>query len=214
MELIRDNVKVEWKAIGEGLHGEYDPNDPDDMEVLRFYVSVLRDGQWEAKEDGSYCTEFPVSASEEEKLAGLNLILNKYYEALHDDIDVSVKKLGEKLSWISPDVVHHKPYRVVVREILEREVEIFAEDLWNAIEKAEDLCNAGTIDLDVEDFKERSTECLGLAEERHLALHQVYDQYGSSIKTGTSSLDALIAGAEARKVQAYQKISIDKDVDR
>jgi len=103
MELVRGNVKVEWEAIGEGLHGDYNPKDPEDIELLRFYVSVLQDGVWEEKEDASYCTQFPVSATDEEKLAGLDLLLDRFFDALSEDIDVPVKKLGESLSWISLD---------------------------------------------------------------------------------------------------------------
>ena len=104
LALVRDNVKVEWEAIGEGLHGDYDPRDPEDIELLRFYVSVLRDGEWMEKEDGSYCTNFPVDSTVDEKLAGLEILLDRYHDALSADIDVSVKKLGEEMSWISPDI--------------------------------------------------------------------------------------------------------------
>lgn len=107
--LVRDNVRVEWEAIGEGLHGDYDAMDPEDIELLRFSVSVLRDGLWEEKKDGSYCTQFPVSATAVEKLAGLEILLEQFYDALSADIDVSVKRLGEQLSWISPAyVANHK----------------------------------------------------------------------------------------------------------
>lgn len=105
MELIKDNVKVEWEAIGEGLYGDFNPKNPKDVEMLRFYVSVLRDGEWMEKEDASYCTCFPVNTTPEEQMAGLQILMDRFYDALHDDIDASVKKLGEQMSWISPDVV-------------------------------------------------------------------------------------------------------------
>lgn len=108
LELIRDNVKVEWENIGEGYYGDYNPDNPNDVELLRFYVSVLRDGVWEEKEDASYCTFFPASASYEEKMAGLEILLNRFYDALNDDVDISVKKLGESLSWISLESVATK----------------------------------------------------------------------------------------------------------
>lgn len=98
--LVRDNVKVEWMAIGEGLHGDYDPEDPQDIELLRFSVSVLRDGFWEEKENASYCTQFPVSASAEEQVAGLQLLLGQFHYVLSPNIDISVKKLAEKMSWL------------------------------------------------------------------------------------------------------------------
>ena len=103
--LVRGNVKVEWTVIGEGLHGDYDPMDPEDVELLRFSVFVLRDGGWEEKADASYCSQFPVSATAEEKLAGLEILLEQFHDALSADIDASVKKLGEQMSWIDIAVV-------------------------------------------------------------------------------------------------------------
>lgn len=105
MELIRDNVKVEWEASGEGLNGDYDPKDPNDMECLRFNVSVFRDGQWEKKENASYCTFFPASATADEQIEGLEVLMERFYQALHDDIDVSVKDLGLVMSCLSIDAI-------------------------------------------------------------------------------------------------------------
>lgn len=104
--LVRDNVKVEWAAIGEGLHGDYDPANPEDVELLRFYVSVLRDGAWEEKEDASYCTQLPVSAAAEEQVAGLQLLLGQFHYVLSSNIDISVKKLAEKMSWLDSAYVY------------------------------------------------------------------------------------------------------------
>lgn len=107
--LVRDNIKVQWVELGEGLYGDYDSMDPEDVELLRFDVFVMRDGAWVEKEDGSYCTQFPVSATEKEKLAGLEILLDKFHDALSADIDVSVKKLGEQMSWIDlSSVANHK----------------------------------------------------------------------------------------------------------
>ena len=105
MELVRDNVKVEWDAIGEGLQGDYNSENSDDVELLRFYVSVLRDGEWEEKEDGSYCTCFPVTATDKEKWAGLLLLMDRFHDVLFSDPDASIKKLGEEMSWINPESV-------------------------------------------------------------------------------------------------------------
>ena len=105
MELVRDNVKVEWVALGEGLYGDYNWTIPDDIELLRFDVSVLREGQWIEKEDASYCTRFPADATDAEKRAGLELLMKRFHEVLHSDPEASVKKLGEELSWISLDSI-------------------------------------------------------------------------------------------------------------
>ena len=102
--LIKDNVMIEWEAVGESLYGgEYDPKDPNDIEVLRFYVSKRNNeyGEWEEVESASYCTRVPVSATPEELEAGLRILMNRF----HDPVTAgeSVKKLGEEMSWISLD---------------------------------------------------------------------------------------------------------------
>lgn len=100
-EAVLENVKVEWVELGEGLCGDYDPNNPEDIEFLRFDVYVLRDNEWEWVNDASHCTRFPADATIQQRMRGLEILIKRFHEALHDDIDVSVKKLAEELSWIS-----------------------------------------------------------------------------------------------------------------
>jgi hypothetical protein len=101
MELIRGDVRIEWDAIGEGLIGDYNPDNPNDIELLRFYVQKKENGEWVDIEDGSYCTLFPVSASEEEMKKGLEILMDNFYDAAV--AGESIKKIGERMSWISPD---------------------------------------------------------------------------------------------------------------
>lgn len=96
-------VKVEWVNCDEGWWGDYDPENPEDENLLRFDVSVWQNGQWVEKEDASYCTQFPASASLADKCRALQILGKEYDYALSDDIEVSVKKLGERLSWICPE---------------------------------------------------------------------------------------------------------------
>jgi len=103
MELIKNNVKVEWVELGEGFSGDYDPDDPDDVELLRFDVSVLIDKEWVDPGDASYCTLFPVNESDEIKMKALKLIMDEVYEWASQGY--SVKKLCERLSWINPEWV-------------------------------------------------------------------------------------------------------------
>lgn len=98
-------VRLEWTELGEGICGDYNPNDPKDIELLRFDVSFKRkNGDWEFPDDASYCTQFPVKASKKEKMDALKWLLNEYFEPVisHATEGTSVKKLGERLSWISP----------------------------------------------------------------------------------------------------------------
>lgn len=104
--LIRDTVKVEWVELGEGWSGDYDEDDPDDEELLRFDVSIWRpdcddvpdSGDWHDPGDASYCTRFPVSATPEQRKAGLELIMDAVYEDATNGH--SIKKICEHLSWI------------------------------------------------------------------------------------------------------------------
>ncbi len=110
-------VKVEWVNLDEGWNGDYNPDDPTDENPLRFDVYILRNGEWEAKVDASYCTQFPATASLEEKCYALRILGREYDDALSSDIDISVEKLGERLSCISLDDVSHKPMRSLAAQI-------------------------------------------------------------------------------------------------
>lgn len=103
MSLIKDDIKIEWVDLEEGVDGDYDGDDPEDEKLLRFDVSVRINGEWEEKDDASYCTNFPASATEEQKRKGLVLLMDEYGDALSGDKTISVKKLGEHMSWISLD---------------------------------------------------------------------------------------------------------------
>jgi len=98
-QLIRDNVMVEWSELGEAIDGDYNPDDPEDIELLRFDVSRLVDGEWEAIDDASYCTQVPVSATPEQRADGLEWIMDDVFEGASQGY--SIKKICERLSWIS-----------------------------------------------------------------------------------------------------------------
>lgn len=105
---IDRNVKVEWTDCGEGLCGEYDAEDPDDIHLLRFDVYVVRDGSWVAVDDASYCTQMPADTGLEILKRAVKRLAKEYADVLADDPDTSVKKLGEGLSWIAPDWFQNK----------------------------------------------------------------------------------------------------------
>lgn len=105
----KENVKVSWVRIGEGYSGDYDPDDPDDEELLRFDVDIKRNGVWEEVGDASYCTLVPVSTELNKKIFLLRILLNNYYNEINNDPYRSVKKMGEWLSWISPDTIDQYP---------------------------------------------------------------------------------------------------------
>lgn len=100
----QDGIRVEFEAIGEGLGGDYNPDDPDDVELLRFYVSVKAEhmtddmegpddyGYW-TPQDSSYCTHVPVSATPQQRQALLKFI--------HGKVSSLRKRDMEEASWAS-----------------------------------------------------------------------------------------------------------------
>ena len=88
------NISVELEDIGEGLSGDYDPEDKDDIPLLRF--TVLEDG--EPVEDASYCTQVPTDITPTEATKIMEAIMNE----VHDPVvqGLSIKKMCERLSWI------------------------------------------------------------------------------------------------------------------
>jgi len=98
--LQRGNKRVEWEWIGEGLDGDYDPNDPEDIPLLRFSCSEFNtpeegdiDDGWKQMDDASYCTRMPVTSSLHDLTKAAVIIL----EAIED---CCYKKRLEELSWL------------------------------------------------------------------------------------------------------------------
>lgn len=60
-------VKIELVNLGEGLEGDYIGDDPDDINLLRFDLSVRKSpqGKWDDQvPDTSFCTRIPAMASD------------------------------------------------------------------------------------------------------------------------------------------------------
>ena len=107
-----DVIKVEFVNIGEGYNGDYDPEDPEDAELLRFDVYIQRDcpddeldeddDGWMEVDDSSYCTLIKADTDKEKIKEAIDVIFDEYRNcATHIREGGSVKKLGESLSWIS-----------------------------------------------------------------------------------------------------------------
>jgi len=100
-ELIKNNVRVSWVELGEGKQGDYDPNDPNDVELLRFDVERMENGTWEILDGGSYCTQVPVSATPEQRRVGLKDIMNSVYNPIM--AGDSIRRMASDFSWMSID---------------------------------------------------------------------------------------------------------------
>jgi hypothetical protein len=100
LSIIRDDVRVEWDYIGEGISGDYNEDDPNDLELLRFHVSKREsfDDAWSDVDDGSYCTKMPLETEETVLLQALEIIMDNVYDNVTNGI--SIKKICENLSHI------------------------------------------------------------------------------------------------------------------
>lgn len=100
MELIENNLKVEFENAGEGWGGDYNPSDPGDQELLRFYISEQEHGEWTDISDASYCTAVPADTPETDQAALLRMIMEAVLP-LYENGE-SIKRTCEDLSHISP----------------------------------------------------------------------------------------------------------------
>lgn len=87
----RNKVRVELHSIGEGLNGDFDPTDPEDIELLRFDVYRQEYGGWEPVDDASYCTKLPASSSSAIKFMVVDFIYHAIAEEVRAGLPVSRK---------------------------------------------------------------------------------------------------------------------------
>lgn len=94
--VTRKNVRVTWEDIGEGLSGDYDNTDSDDVPLLRFSCDRKVDGDWEQIDDGSYCTRCPTNTPRKS--------LRRFAKEILDACEQpSPKRRLEELSWLCPE---------------------------------------------------------------------------------------------------------------
>jgi hypothetical protein len=105
--LERDGFRVDWEWIGEGVSGEYDPDDPNDVPLLRFscyeFGSVdpgneAAPEEWYELDNASYCTRMPVSSPLKSLAIAASVILEAVIDG--EKKGKSYKKEMERLSWI------------------------------------------------------------------------------------------------------------------
>lgn len=102
LRIYDELLSVEWYNAGEGYCGDYNPDDPGDVNLLRFDVCVFNGEDWEDIDDASYCTLVPANADDNQLASNLYYIFRQYRNVIDRyPVEHSVKKLGESLSWIS-----------------------------------------------------------------------------------------------------------------
>ena len=102
------HLRVDWYNAGEGFYGDYNPEDPGDVNLLRFDAYYRQEGDrhndpeegWVAIDNASYCTLMPATAPAEILERSLRYIFNQYHTVIKDIPYSSVKRIGEGLSWI------------------------------------------------------------------------------------------------------------------
>lgn len=109
-----DSVYARWVNLGEGLAGDYNPDDPDDENLLRFDVIVTQEFAdqhdipheptdrpgWVAPLDNSYCTQVPADTPENVLIQLLGNLAKDAYHAGED-----LRRRLEELSWMQADEV-------------------------------------------------------------------------------------------------------------
>lgn len=103
-ELTKDGITVSLINIGEGIHGDYNKEDPEDTNLLRFCLHLDE----EVDDRESNCTNLTADASDEIQKRALVLIFKEFYNALIDDRTTSVRPLADWLSWLSDEDFENK----------------------------------------------------------------------------------------------------------
>ena len=98
--VVSGNWRVDLVDIGEGLNGDWQEDDPNDMPLLRFDMYSRKNSRspWTEVSDSSYCTLVHADISGKQRKD----VLTKLIEEVEDcSWDESVKKRCERLSHIS-----------------------------------------------------------------------------------------------------------------
>lgn len=114
LEIEDSRLKVELADIGEGFNGDYNPDDPQDVPLVRFYV-YEREGAdalacendmpdndgWVPVRESSCCTGIPVDSPRHELEEYAQIVFDEFADALPvKDTGASVKSLADRLSWL------------------------------------------------------------------------------------------------------------------
>lgn len=94
-------VRVAWFNLGEGYSGDFNEEDPEDTNLLRFDVFKIEDGRWVEAGDASYCTRVPASTPQPVLENLLRSILARVEEPLKSG--ASIKRICQELSWLDAE---------------------------------------------------------------------------------------------------------------
>ena len=77
-KLEQGDLRVEMEWIGEGMDGDYDPDDPKDVPLLRFSLWQRNGNEWDYVEDTSCCCLVSRDAPIEQIEAALRTMLREF----------------------------------------------------------------------------------------------------------------------------------------
>lgn len=103
---------------GEGLNGRYDPDNPNDIPVMRFFIEQHDGSSWEPIENTSHCTRVSARLPKKELEFAARWILRHFMRALA--YCSSVKRASAGLSWISTDDVQRELRLSIVNDLAAR----------------------------------------------------------------------------------------------
>jgi hypothetical protein len=114
----RGDIAVEWYNAGEGWDGDYNFDDPEDVNLLRFDFYGRKNGVWWTVFDASYCTQVPADTPDDVLANLLEVLMDEGEGAIQvaldndwvdrDGIAPATRKVFEELSWIHPDWAYQK----------------------------------------------------------------------------------------------------------
>ena len=97
----RSGLRVDWIYIGEGLSGDWNPNNPNDIPLLRFDVYYLSgEDQWDMVDDGSYCTNMEWGTSSDILARAAMLIIFNMEDKIGK---TSYRQALQDLSWMKAE---------------------------------------------------------------------------------------------------------------
>ncbi len=96
IEVHNKKFSLTLEYIGEGTDGDYNPEDENDVPLLRYYVCEKVDGEWEPLRNGSACCRL----SPNEKRADLKKAANKMLEIVSKTDQQHLNSVVQLLSWI------------------------------------------------------------------------------------------------------------------
>ena len=93
-------IKIDLNDIGEGINGDYDPEDLDDEPLLRITCYTRNgDDEWEQIPNGSACTQINANTTPEFLDRFLKFAMRRIAATVRRGL--SIKHIIEDLSWVS-----------------------------------------------------------------------------------------------------------------